>query len=562
MAGILLLSLLGVGLTLSLVDLFSDNGSDGDSGDTGDDPPVDDETPDPDLDPDPDPDPGPDPDTGATVTEDNGVVTVELGEDETGNLLMMNFIDVETGPDVPTFNHEARLYLMPEGAEMPTGTNAYFPGSGLSEYDEIEDLEDLLGLELLASWDLGSMQPIELGSSVLVGAVEDAPSIQSDDPISYFDVHEGYDFGNLHTIVATTPPTETDAASVSLHHEIDGELTGVQVTEGTLYEATDANDRIETFEAADMTIAGGEGNDIIHLAAGTAYGGAGSDFLSEWHDVGAASSLHGGDGNDIITLNSQGSEGYGGDGNDILRSFAENTVFGGHGDDRLTLSGGGTGYGGTGDDTITHVGDDGGRIYGGAGADVINLTGQGARMVTNGGTGADVITVTGDDQIVYGGADYLGANDAADIMIATRESGPDVIFTGGNGDTFEIGMGQEARVGQFNDSQDFTVNVYPEHLEGGEARGPAVLQLVAERGSTLGDFSDMSGITINLPPEVEGELQFEQTTGARLYDDLWVYNDLVDEEGRVLVRIVTGTAHGPTDAQLDTLTINRDVVYD
>lgn len=390
MAGILLLSLLGVGLTLSLVDLFSENGSDGDGSENDEEQPVEDETPDPD----PSPDPGPDPDLGATVTEDNGVVTVELGEDETGSLVMMNFIDVETGPDVPTFNHEARLYLMPEGAEMPTGTNAYFPGSGLSEYDEIEDLENLLGLELLASWDLGSMQPPELGSSVLVGTVEDAPLIQSDDPISYFDVHEGYGFGNLNTIVATTPPTETDAASVSLHHEIDGQVTGLQVAAGTIYQGTDADDKIQTFEGTDVTIAGGEGNDIIHIASGTAFGGAGTDFLSETHDNGSASSLHGGDGNDGITLNTRGSEGYDGDGNDILTDYGENTLYGGHGDDRLTLHGGGTGFGGTGDDYI-HVLE--GSADGGDGNDTIAASAANAlpdTVILTGGAGADIFSVS------------------------------------------------------------------------------------------------------------------------------------------------------------------------
>ncbi|WP_146346171.1 hypothetical protein [Falsiphaeobacter marinintestinus] len=57
------------------------------------------------------------PDTGASFVQTEDGVDIELGEDETGSLAVIYYLDTQDDPDDFIATDEARFYLVPEGVD-------------------------------------------------------------------------------------------------------------------------------------------------------------------------------------------------------------------------------------------------------------------------------------------------------------------------------------------------------------------------------------------------------------------------------------------------------------
>lgn len=353
---IALLALLGLGILALTSDVFGSDDGDGSgeiaSDDAEDDAPEDElpeEDPETDTPDDAEDDtPEEERDTGASVIEEDGVVTVELGEDETGTLAMVMYIDSEDAGIGLAEYHEARLYLVPEGAEIPTGENGDFDGSGLPLMFELDDLERSLELELLQSWDLGEVQPTN-EEPYFTSSVVEPPEIRTEDPISYYSIDANTDGDDIVSI------EETDGADTSptvfvVRYTVDGATQELAASGGT-FGGTDADEMIET-EEGNITLRGGEGDDTISIHEGEAIGGPGDDVLENDPD-GGETVLRGAAGVDHIFARDTDTQAHGGPGDDEIDLFGGAQGLGGDGDDRITLvDGAGLASGDAGDDTL------------------------------------------------------------------------------------------------------------------------------------------------------------------------------------------------------------------
>jgi len=215
----------------------------------------------------------------------------------------------------------------------------------------------------------------------------------------------------------------------------------------------------------------------------------------------------------------------------------------GDGADTLNVSDGIVeGHLGAGDDTAEI---NGGTVLlaGGEGNDVFSVAsdGTGGAATIFGGLGEDFISVASGQADAHGGQ-------GDDILIAERGSAASVHLIGGGGDDqITLSMGQSANTGFGHDT--VTLNIYPENI-GGEA---AQVSDHAYYGAENPEFTQY---TINLPPEVTGELVFEQSFVGPDYEANAVMS-VMTEDGTVLLRVVAGE-DGPLE---DTFVINRDVVF-
>ena len=202
--------------------------------------------------------------------------------------------------------------------------------------------------------------------------------------------------------------------------------SGPRISGIELIDAGAGNDVIDLtsdlYDYGDVTILGGEGNDVLWSSAGNdrlygeqgndnLFGGAGDDLL----DGGQGNdTLDGGLGNDLL---------YGGEGND--------TLYGGEGDDLLD--------GGNGND----------KLYGGAGNDILlggngndTLYGDAGNDILDGGQGNDTLYGGDGNDILIGGQgnDTLYGGDGADMFVFTDFSGSDRVkdFRVSEGDSLNI----------------------------------------------------------------------------------------------------------------------------
>lgn len=239
------------------------------------------------------------PDIGATVTEnEDGTVSVELGEDETGSLVALRvssdyYVGSESGHGTAN-DYSLTLYLMPEGVEFPENLDA-LPDDVFSA----AELAESLGLEELASWDLGqeghNPEPWADGTGPVsmwdtrVGA----PDIVTDAPMSIFEIDD------------------SDGLIVSLGETDDLDFLSDDTVRVHHFNETDGDD--ETEVAADGTFAGTDGDDIILVNPNqtgeiTIDAGDGDDTITVGADQNVTSALATGngtaedDGADVITV--------------------------------------------------------------------------------------------------------------------------------------------------------------------------------------------------------------------------------------------------------------------
>ncbi|WGW04794.1 calcium-binding protein [Tropicibacter oceani] len=338
-------------------------------------------------------------DIGATVLQNgDGSYSVELGEDETGSLVLVNYIDSEDlGTGLGEY-FEQRLYLLPEDATIAEGDiDQGVPWSDMT----LAQLEQQLGLQTLAVWDLGSITPIDDEPYVQDNRI-DAPVIQADAPIAVYDVIAQTDGDEILSIrpedYVPPPPTYNGAVI----QPVSADTTGTEAPDWLVAEADGitlsgqgGDDRLDA-NAGQVTLRGGDGDDQINISApgaiaygdagndqftvvadATVYGGTGDDGLSSYGSQTSAT-LYGEAGNDNLIVLSTGSTAFGGAGDDFVSIGNDATGHGGAGNDQLQLDPGGTAHGGPGDDFFSvwnfYNSEDGPAIAtGGEGADTFDL---------------------------------------------------------------------------------------------------------------------------------------------------------------------------------------------
>lgn len=339
-------------------------------------------------------------DTGASFTETEDGVELELGEDETGSLAVFHFTDTQDDPDDFVKVEEARFYLVPEGVDWSDAsweTQHLVPGQeefkeiegNIHEDYSLEEFENFFGLELLGVVDLKD-------------ADDDDIDVVSNAPV------DGY-------IVEAV--TDGDYLSKFLPEDYVETRNGVPET--SVFEDTTGTSGTDWFsaDADDLTVNGAGGDDFLETANlnATLIGGGGDDVISS---DGENSILRGGAGDDDLTANNANALLQGGDGDDQL-TISNETVYGGNpNDDPVTTEGSGTAYGGDGDDYISGRGDAGMVLYGEAGNDRVVASGENVEGF--GGTGDDVLS-TLNGATVYGGA----GNDVLYLDSGTTGDGGD-----------------------------------------------------------------------------------------------------------------------------------------
>lgn len=334
-------------------------------------------------------------DIGATVTEDEaGNVSIELGEDETGSLVLFNYSDSEDVGIGLSETYELRLYILLEGSSIPEFSEEGFGGA------ELDDLEDQLGLQLIGSWPLGTVLPTS-EEPYFIDNRSDPPTISANAPIAEYNVEantDGDDLIYLRPVDYVPPPPTFNGA---LQQVVTSDTTGTDGSDwitaqaqGITLSGLDGADLLEA-NAFNVTLNGGEGDDDLRgwaegtmayggggdddidlVGGGTAFGGTGEDTLRSF--TFGNSTLYGEDGNDNLQIYGTGSEGHGGAGDDFLGVNNGATGYGGPGNDHLQVEAGGIGFGGEGNDLLRvweqhRADEDTPVLTGGEGADTFDL---------------------------------------------------------------------------------------------------------------------------------------------------------------------------------------------
>lgn len=390
-------------------------------------------------------------DTGVSVFEDEtGTVIVDVGEDETGSLVLFNYEDTEDAGNGLLEIFEQRLYLVPEGVVLPQG-EAGASNDNFRDDLSLDELEELYGLELLGSWDLGTITPTDEEPFFEDNRIA-PPVIQANAPISNYDVLAITDGDEIFEIrpegFVPPPPTYQGVPQ----QEVTADTTG-----------TDATDWL-TAQADSVVLNGAAGDDLLEGTANnvTLIGGEGADEL---RNMGQGGSAQGGPGDDVLQV--ADGEALGGPGNDLLSTFgpatsvlrgeagddgitafgAGTTVYGGEGEDFLGLNDGATGYGGAGDDLMQL--DPGTRGYGGDGDDLFNIWNQFTESdtpVATGGAGSDTF-----DMQVW---NAYGETDAIYSRITDFDPDEDILQVGSfqtTGNAVDFVSIEEASDGSYTD---------------------------------------------------------------------------------------------------------------
>ncbi|MEX0371349.1 MAG: calcium-binding protein [Tateyamaria sp.] len=348
-------------------------------------------------------------DTGASFIQTDDGVEIELGEDETGSLAAIIYVDSEDDPDNFYQTYEARFYLVPKGADLSDQEyeeRSDIPGQqdfGGDPFSyELSDFETHFDLELLGTVPLdlptdGNPLPdpstmrdvlpdISANADVAVHYLE--ATTDGDELITFLNDDYIVTRNGVTEQVVTEDTTGTAGA--------DWLTTGA---EGLLLDGGDGNDILIADHGA-TTLSGGNGDDTIEGVfaerdsgfssidgtepAVVIDGGAGDDVVRT-----SNATVDAGAGDDTVTL--FGGEARGGDGDDQIAAQGDGvaTLFGDPGSDRLSVGGiGSQAFGGLGDDFVSV--DTGAVGYGDAGNDSLQLESGSAGI---GGDGNDIFTV-------------------------------------------------------------------------------------------------------------------------------------------------------------------------
>ncbi|KCV83523.1 phytase [Actibacterium atlanticum] len=382
-----------------------------------------------DTDPIPDDDPVLDPDLGASVIENpDGSLHIELGEDETGDLVAIKFNQTGDGEDF-TQHYDLGIYLAPEGTELPIDPT----GQSLQGYESPEDFIEAYGLTEVVSFDLGSLtQPTQSDEDPEDTRV-DPPVITSDDPMDIIRLNYAYGDG------------------------------------GEPWFWTETDETLSPFETPGVFYNGVESQTVSTDFTGS----AGTDFVITEPDAPSGLSIDGGDGEDVLLVTSAHSSASGGADDDIIYTLGDQSqALGGEGDDDIYVGTNGHALGGDGDDKISYIGDTDGVGINDYYVDLPTGT-QNLGTTMSGGEGNDSITAAGENVVAYGdaGEDRLfisdgavgdggGGNDEFHVAEFYDDIEETVVLTGGTGaDDYTISVrnldsshdGMTAQIAQITD---------------------------------------------------------------------------------------------------------------
>ncbi|SPJ28319.1 calcium-binding protein [Falsiruegeria mediterranea] len=219
-------------------------------------------------------------------------------------------------------------------------------------------------------------------------------------------------------------------------------------------------------------------------------------------------------------------------GDDTLVAASDTYVLTGSGDDQvMTSQDNSTVHAGGGNDTVLATARTV-SIYGGMGDDSISLSGEGSYAY--GGNGSDTITAHGENVTVHGGT-------GDDTLVSERGTEASVFYGGSGFNTFEIGLGDTVNLAT---DGNYTLNVYPEDLEG----SPALID---------GVYLPEADVILNLPPDVTGDLSLRSVMveGERFPFQAITVTTQSSQD------LLTVNTKQDVEASLDLFTINRDVVF-
>lgn len=126
------------------------------------------------------------PDTGVSVAErSDGTVEIEIGEDETGSLMLLEYVDYGEGPAGVTQDWSLRLYLVPESTALPQSLSEVEAATG-EPTNTLDEIEALYGLELVQTWDLGQTEATSDEETPFEDSGVPMPGFESNAPITWY----------------------------------------------------------------------------------------------------------------------------------------------------------------------------------------------------------------------------------------------------------------------------------------------------------------------------------------------------------------------------------------
>lgn len=384
-------------------------------------------------------------DTGATFLRTEDGVEIELGEDETRSLALINFTDTQDDPDDFILRDEARFYLVPEELNLSSiewinrdeipGFEAF---GGFEDDYNLPAFEKQLGLELIGMVDLKGV-PDDDGPGGRVGEIVSNVPFETFKVGAETDGDYLWDFSPENPVITHQGASEAEASDDTTGTEDANWFTAQ--ADGIALDGAAGNDLLLN-DNADVTLSGGDGNDILDNTGDNAIldGGDGADTITSWLDDGQHAIIDAGTGDDEVkanyasvdlglgddSANASFATVFGGDGNDTISAF-ESDVFGGEGEDSLELKRGSVGFGGAGADTFELDKDATG--FGGEGDDTFVVNRNGSAF---GGDGDDTIIVRKLVNDTFGGTSTAAGGAGADTFtvkaIAPKDGVPDDPF--------------------------------------------------------------------------------------------------------------------------------------
>jgi Ca2+-binding RTX toxin-like protein len=319
-------------------------------------------------------------------------------------------------------------------------------------------------------------------------------------------------------------------------------ISGLRWVEGTNFDDTITGSNALQSITTLAPIFGLGGNDHIIAGAGTG-------------------SIYGGDGNDRIEsdYNTYGANYYGDDGDDVINVLA-GIAYGGNGNDTLTLTG--DAYGGAGNDTITAANNTTYilRAFGDAGDDTLtggslgdSLSGGDGSDTVNGGDGDDLLMSGGTSSDLYPGIDQRERADfGSEHDVVNGGAGNDTIYAG-YGDDVDGGTGTNALwFSLAGASSGVTLDTATLETGGPVQIGGGTITNIQQVAGLFGsNFADV--LTLSQSATVEGLGGDDTINGSSGYDEIYggAGADIIHAGGGDDVIWIEADGDAPAGEQID-----------
>ncbi|MFO0850510.1 MAG: right-handed parallel beta-helix repeat-containing protein [Gemmataceae bacterium] len=315
------------------------------------------------------------------------------------------------------------------------------------------------------------------------------------------------------------------------------------------------NDAIDLTAGSNITVFGGDGVDTVAAAGATqatVFGGAGADDLAV--TAGSQITVFGGSDDDILrVLGGSNVTVFGGDG-DLPAGTTDAalvTQFGGSGNDQITVDGNPslvTVFGGDGNDIVDLKTGSLVTVFGDAGDDAITLEATvGSNITVFGGDGVDAVSVLGGTQVTVFG-------DAGDDAVAVTGGSLITVFGGDGVDRLDVLGGSQVTVFGGLEADALTVGGTATLVTvfGGDGNDLVTVSAATGNVTVFGDAgADKIDVTAGSNVTVFGGADDDFVTlRPAVGADVTVFggdgNDLVDVRGGTRVTVFGGAAPTPS----------------